>query len=190
MRVTIVSPDAGYSSELRHYGIIGMRWGVRRTPEELGHGPPSKSGAREYNREISRQTRQETAARMNTGRYAVRNQRANKKMYKYADAGKLNRKNLKKIQKEIHRSEYGMHQNSRRMQEAQEAVKAYIDKAEKEGYTIKKKDQADAYFTGKDLTIAALTNAIASVTPLPFGVIPFDIGVSTSYRVSPPKKKQ
>ncbi len=26
-----------YSSELCHYGIKGMKWGVRRTPEELGH---------------------------------------------------------------------------------------------------------------------------------------------------------
>lgn len=26
-----------YTSELYHYGVKGMKWGVRRTPEQLGH---------------------------------------------------------------------------------------------------------------------------------------------------------
>lgn len=30
---------------LTHYGIKGMKWGVRRTPEQLGHERPKKRGA-------------------------------------------------------------------------------------------------------------------------------------------------
>lgn len=32
-----------YFSELKHYGVKGMKWGVRRTPEQLGHKRLAKS---------------------------------------------------------------------------------------------------------------------------------------------------
>lgn len=34
------------NNELYHYGVIGMHWGVRRTPEQLGHRTKSSVSAR------------------------------------------------------------------------------------------------------------------------------------------------
>lgn len=34
------------NNELYHYGILGMHWGVRRTPEQLGHRTKSSGSAR------------------------------------------------------------------------------------------------------------------------------------------------
>lgn len=34
------------NNELYHYGILGMKWGVRRTPEQLGHRSKSSGSAR------------------------------------------------------------------------------------------------------------------------------------------------
>ena len=34
------------NNELYHYGVLGMHWGVRRTPEQLGHRTKSSGSSR------------------------------------------------------------------------------------------------------------------------------------------------
>lgn len=47
-------------TSLLHYGILGMRWGIRRTPEELGHAPRRTIGERIRNRiTLSKEKRRE-----------------------------------------------------------------------------------------------------------------------------------
>lgn len=35
-----------YENYLEHYGVLGMKWGIRRTPEQLGHKRVKKVNAR------------------------------------------------------------------------------------------------------------------------------------------------
>lgn len=49
-------------NELEHFGIKGMKWGVRRTPEELGHRKAQKAAKRAARAEKVKTTAKKAAA--------------------------------------------------------------------------------------------------------------------------------
>lgn len=52
------------NNELRHYGIKGMKWGVRRTPEQLGH-KPKRTSKKQRRAEMSKMSDSELRSRIN-----------------------------------------------------------------------------------------------------------------------------
>lgn len=50
-------------NELKHYGILGMKWGVRRTPEQLGH--KQEKVKRNKREDISKMSDDELRKRLN-----------------------------------------------------------------------------------------------------------------------------
>lgn len=51
--------------DVEHYGVLGMKWGVRRTPEQLGHRPKKPKYTKEENAERKDLVRAATSAQRN-----------------------------------------------------------------------------------------------------------------------------
>ncbi len=89
------------NSELYHHGIKGMKWGVRRTPQQLGH-KIEKLAAK--NETLKRQAAEYDAAGLKYESRSVRNQRRNAKYEeRIAKAERRKAKYDLKLDKELNR---------------------------------------------------------------------------------------
>lgn len=73
--------DLERSNYLAHYGVVGMKWGVRRTPEQLGRAAAKRSGKRPFIsitiNKGAKKPSSKTVAKAKKGKADKRNPRAN-----------------------------------------------------------------------------------------------------------------
>lgn len=67
------------NNELYHFGIKGMKWGIRRTPIQLGHTTKNKNQRKNDRQELNKKARIEKKKR------EVLKSRSAKELYKYAN---------------------------------------------------------------------------------------------------------
>ena len=67
------------NNELYHFGIKGMKWGIRRTPIQLGHITKNKNQRKNDKQELNKK------ARIDKKKREVLKSRSAKELYKYAN---------------------------------------------------------------------------------------------------------
>ena len=67
------------NNELYHFGIKGMKWGIRRTPIQLGHATKNKNQRKNDKQALNKK------ARIDKKKREVLKSRSAKELYKYAN---------------------------------------------------------------------------------------------------------
>ena len=168
------------NDELYHYGVQGMKWGVRRTPEELGHEPVSKKTARQYSKAIAVLDYNRGAAKVNQTRAENDLKKAEKKM------AKATGKAYEKAKAKYDLSKDRVDQYSKEYKEGQKAVERYIKSAKSAGYTVSEMKVKETYNDGKSYVRAAMIGALPNIL---YQTASSDYSTTLdSYRVKAPKK--
>ena len=94
-----------YNDYLLHYGVKGMKWGVRRTPEQLGHREVKRAENREKRKSAISKMRNLTGSRRSDALTKARKQDINK-MSDRELQDTINRLNLERNYRSLTKVDY------------------------------------------------------------------------------------
>lgn len=145
--------------ELYHYGIKGMKWGIRRYQNADGSLTPAgkKRQARQYTKELNKLDKEASEARADVIRSDIRLHKARNKTDKLEGTKRAD----KAFDKEKESSAKYV-QTVRRYQDIVAKNKSRIDEIIAEGYAIKSKDFVRSTKAGEQYAAMYLTSVIGS----------------------------
>ena len=159
-----------YNGELYHYGVKGMKWGVRRSPEVQEVNKRYKEELKPYQKELNRKNRSVTIKKMAYDHVIGDNVLT--RIGAYADK-KVNRREYKQQKKELQKK------YEPEFQKAQKKAEARLAKEKAQ------KNTPEAIAKRKETGKKAAIGAVAAIGTLTVATLLADSTLKQQYGISP-----
>ena len=137
------------SSELMHFGVLGMQWGRRKSPAQIQRAA-AKSSRKSAENQLNALDIQR--AQLQKGPYEARSQRSAKLMTKYTKAiDRGNEKKIKKIEAKFDKNEAKIAGVRQALAENKIKTEKLIKDLQKSGLAVNSNDKMRSALTGKQM---------------------------------------